>query len=89
MNAAVNVAASPRRTSAATGGERGSSSGGPPGALVATKFEVEVPEGAAPGDTLYVSLPTGEEVKVVIPPEGAPGSLLTCSALTRRASYGA
>ena len=65
----------------------GSGSGGaasaPRGALVSTKFDVVVPEGAAPGDTLYVSLPTGEEVKVVIPPEGAPGSLLTCSALTR------
>ena len=65
----------------------GSGSGGaasaPLGALVSTKFDVVVPEGAAPGDTLYVSLPTGEEVKVVIPPEGAPGSLLTCSALTR------
>ena len=55
----------------------------PRGALISTKFDVVVPEGAAPGDTLYVSLPTGEEVKVVIPPEGAPGSLLTCSALTR------
>ena len=60
--------------------------GGGADALVSTKFEVEVPEGAGPGDTLYVTLPTGEQVKVVIPAEGTEGSVLTCSALTRAKS---
>ena len=50
--------------------------------LLAVKFELRIPEGTAPGDTLYVALPTGEEVKVVVPPNAAVGSVLTCSALT-------
>ena len=71
-----------RVSGGACGGASGGGAAGRNSALISTKFEVVVPEGAGPGDTLYVSLPTGEEVKVVIPPEGAPGSLLTCSALT-------
>ena len=56
--------------------------GGAPAALISTKFEVVVPDGAAAGDTLFVSLPTGEEVKVVVPADAPDGSVLTCSALT-------
>ena len=55
---------------------------GAPAALISTKFEVVVPDGAAAGDTLFVSLPTGEEVKVVVPADAPDGSVLTCSALT-------
>ena len=72
----VAAAGVPRRVG---GGANGSRNG-----LVSVKFEVVVPSGAAPGDTLYVQLPTGEEVRVVLPPEGAPGSRLTCSTLARQ-----
>jgi len=54
--------------------------------LVSTKFEVVVPEEASPGDTLYVALPSGDEVKVIIPPGVPAGSVLTCSALMSASS---
>jgi hypothetical protein len=51
-------------------------------ALVSTIFEVVVPLDAAPGDTLFVAVAGGDEVKVVVPPGVPPGSVLTCSACT-------
>jgi hypothetical protein len=51
-------------------------------ALVSTIFEVVVPLDAAPGDTLFVAVPGGDEAKVVVPPGVPPGSVLTCSACT-------
>ena len=57
-----------------------------PPKLVSTKFEVMIPEDASPGDTLFVGLPSGDEVSVVIPADAPAGSVLTCSALTRSAS---
>ncbi len=50
---------------------------GPPEAE-ARPFVLEVPEGAIEGDRLYVSLPTGKRVEVVVPPGAAPGDRLTC-----------
>ena len=55
-------------------------------AMVNMKFEVEVPEGASPGDALFVMLPTGEKVKVIVPSGATPGSVLTCSAPMRASS---
>lgn len=54
--------------------------------LVSTKFEVIIPQDASPGDTLFVGLPGGDEVSVVIPADAPAGSVLTCSALARSAS---
>lgn len=51
-------------------------------ALMSTIFEVVLPLDAAPGDTLFVAVPGGDEVKVVVPPGVPPGSVLTCSACT-------
>jgi hypothetical protein len=51
-------------------------------ALVSTIFEVVVPLDAASGDTLFVAVAGGDEVKVVVPPGVPPGSVLTCSACT-------
>ena len=51
-------------------------------ALVSTIVEVVVPLEAAPGDTLFVAVPGGEEVKIDVPPGVPPGSVLTCSACT-------
>ena len=51
-------------------------------ALVSTIVEVVVPLEAAPGDTLFVAVPGGEEVKIDVPPGVPPGSVLACSACT-------
>uniref|UniRef100_A0A7S3ACK4 Uncharacterized protein n=1 Tax=Haptolina ericina TaxID=156174 RepID=A0A7S3ACK4_9EUKA len=41
-------------------------------------FEVTVPEGAGPGDSLFLELGSGEQIKVVVPEGAAPGYTLTC-----------
>ena len=49
------------------------------GSSRASTFEVVLPEQARAGDTLFVTLPNGGEVEVVVPPGVPPGSVLTCS----------
>ena len=49
---------------------------------MSTIVEVVVPLEAAPGDTLFVAVPGGEEVKIDVPPGVPPGSVLACSACT-------
>ena len=76
------VASATARVAGSAGGSSNGAGGGGGGGLVSRKFDVVVPEGAVPGDTLYVTLPSGEQVKVVLPPDVAAGAQLTCSALT-------
>ncbi|KAL1504935.1 hypothetical protein AB1Y20_008702 [Prymnesium parvum] len=60
-----------RHSETAPHGANGSSSEDSP------TFEVEVPEGASPGDILHLDVGDGRHVKVVVPEGAGPGYVLT------------